>query len=267
MSDFANARPKNDPVATSQQPSGIPLADALALVETAEKALWTTTAGVTALTYLQRRGLEPDTIRAARLGYTAGVMVPKRDGTGEWTVRGVTIPWFDGDRLALIKIRQPPGREPKYGEAYRNNPAIFPGPSSLRPGKPLILCEGEFDCLLLRQELVEHGVSIVTLGSASCRVNQAIQDRMLASPVWYLALDADQAGDKNAAAWPPARAKRVRPPVPHKDWGEVHAAGFNMIRFIWGGILKRPVSPPEVLLAQRWGTCDDSDLELIGEQA
>jgi hypothetical protein len=236
--------------ADPRQPSGIPLAAALALEKTAEKRLWTTE-GAKALAYLRGRGLHDETIRSARLGITVGVSIPKKDGNGKWTASGITIPWFDGDRLALVKIRQPEGRRPKYGEAFRDNPAIFPGRSSLRPGKPLIMCEGEFDCLLLRQELAEYEFSIVTLGSASSRVSPAIQDRMLMTPTWYLALDADQAGDKNAATWP-ARAKRIRPPAPFKDWGDLHRAGFNAIRFHWGGILKRPVSPPEVLLAQRW---------------
>jgi hypothetical protein len=226
-------------------------------VETAQKNLWAPQ-GEKALAYLQRRGLEHETIKAARLGITTRVAIPKRDGSGNWTARGITIPWFDGDRLALVKIRQPDGRTPKYGEAYRHNAGIFPGPSSLRPGKPLIFCEGEFDCLLLRQELEEYDLAVTTLGSASSRVSQAIQDRMLMAPTWFAALDGDQAGDKSAATWP-ARAKRIRPPAPYKDWGEVHAAGFNMIRYIWGGILKRPVSPPEVLLAQRWGSEENSE--------
>ena len=105
----------------------------------------------------------------------------------------------------------------------------------------MIVCEGEFDCLLLRQELADFDLAVVTLGSASARPGQAVQDVMLAAPVWYLALDGDQAGDKNAAAWP-ARARRVRPPAPFKDWRELHAAGFNLIRYIWGGLIRRPIS-------------------------
>src|SRR5262249_27664794 len=66
------------------------------------------------------------------------------------------------------------------------------------------------------------------------------------------ATDADDAGDRCASEWP-ARARRVRPPDPHKDWGEVHAAGFNLIRYLWGGILRRPTTPWEELATQRWG--------------
>ena len=220
------------------QPSGIPLADALVLVETAEKSLWLPE-GLKALAYLRNRGLKDETIKAARLGVTFGVLIPKKDGTGVWKARGVTIPWFDDDRLAMVKIRQPEGREPKYGEAFRDRPAVFPAPSRIRPGKPLIVCEGEFDAILLRQELAEHDLAVVTLGSASNRTGHAVQDLMLTAPIWYLALDSDQAGNKNAEAWP-GRAKRVKPPDPCKDWGEVHAAGRGMIRQHWAEILGRP---------------------------
>jgi CHC2-type zinc finger protein len=234
------------------QPSGIPLADALALVETAEKSLWAPE-GMRALTDLRGRGLEDGTIRSARLGFTPGVNIPKKSSPETWEARGVTIPWFDSDRLAMVKIRQPNGREPKYGEAFRDRPALYPAPSEVRPGKPSILCEGEFDALLLRQELDEYDLAVVTLGSASARAGQAVQDLMLTSPVWYLALDGNEAGDKNATVWP-ARAKRVKPPAPFKDWGDAHKGGFNLIRYIWGGILRRPRSPWEVLQAQRWGS-------------
>ncbi|MFI5454202.1 MAG: CHC2 zinc finger domain-containing protein [Isosphaerales bacterium] len=242
-----SARP---PATPPEQPSGIPLADALALVEDARKRLWTCE-GVGALEYLRGRGLEDESIRAAGLGFTPGVMIPKKDGTGSWKALGVTVPWFDGDRLALVKIRQPKGREPKYGEALRDRPRLFPAPAAVRPGRPLVVCEGEFDCLLLRQELADLDVGVVTMGSASARPGPAVLDVMLAAPVWYLALDADQAGDKNASTWP-ARARRVRPPDPFNDWTDLHQAGFNLIRYTWGRLIRRPISWEE-LSAQRWG--------------
>src|SRR5262249_8677070 len=75
---------------------------------------------------------------------------------------------------------------------------------------------------------------------------------MLACPAWYIALDADPAGDGAAAEWP-ARALRVRPPEPCKDWGELHASGFNRIRYLWGGILRQPGAAWEELARERWG--------------
>ena len=53
---------------------------------------------------------------------------------------------------------------------------------------------------------------------------------MLAAPAWYIATDADEAGDKAASGWP-ARAIRVRPPAPFKDWTEAAQAGINLRRW------------------------------------
>src|SRR5271165_2573714 len=71
------------------------------------------------------------------------------EGLGSWRVgdryylaRGVVIPWFDGDRLALVKIRQPEGRKPKYAEAYRDRPRVYPDPAVIEPGRPLIIGRG-----------------------------------------------------------------------------------------------------------------------------
>jgi hypothetical protein len=150
---------------------------------------------------------------------------------------GVVIPWSDGDRLALVKIRQPEGRRPKYAEVFRDRPTIYPGPEAIRPGAPLIIAEGEFDALLLGQELGELA-AIVTLGSASAKPGPDVLGAMLPAPIWYLATDADDAGDRAASGWP-ERARRVRPPAPFKDWTEAHASGCNRLRYLWGGILRR----------------------------
>ena len=81
------------------------MADALSLVSDASERLWTPE-GTSALTYLRGRGLTEATIRQARLGCTAGVAIPIRDGTRYWRIAGILIPWFDRDRLALVKIRR-----------------------------------------------------------------------------------------------------------------------------------------------------------------
>jgi hypothetical protein len=244
------ASPAKAPERPPDPPSGLPLADALTLVKDSEKRLWTPE-GADALAYLKGRGLTEATIRQARLGWTAGVMIPKSDGVGYWRASGVTIPWFDGDRLALVKIRQPEGRSPKYGEAFRDRPTLYPTPKAVRPGKPLVIVEGEFDAILLGQELGELAV-VVTLGSASSRPEGSTYSAMILAPVWYLAHDADQAGDQAASGWP-ARAIRVRPPAPHNDWTELHQAGFNNLRYLWGGVIRQRRTPWDELASQRWG--------------
>ncbi len=212
-------------------PTGLPLADALALVDEAAKRLWTPE-GRAALAYLEGRGLTLETIRQAGLGWTPGVMLPTSDGARSWRASGIVIPWLDGDRLAMVKIRQPDRREPRYAQAFADRPRIYPGPEAIRPGMPLIIVEGEFDAMLLGQELADLA-SVITTGSASTRPEGSTWLAMLRCPRWFVALDADPAGDGAAADWP-ARAERVRPPAEPpagKDWGDAWKAGIDLRRW------------------------------------
>ena len=246
------SKPAEAPTRPPEQPSGLSLADASKLVEDAAVRLWTPE-GERRLEYLRGRGLSDETTKAARLGWTPGVSIPIREGTGLWTVEGIVIPWRDGDRLTLVKLRQPKGRKPKYAEVYRDRPMLYSADDRIRPGRPLIIVEGELDALLLGQALGELA-AVVTLGSASARPEAALLGRMLAAPVWYVATDADDAGD-HFASWWPSRAIRVRPPA-GKDWTEAHQAGINLRRW-WtdrlGGIERPPLRGWGELAALRWG--------------
>jgi hypothetical protein len=225
----------------------MPPADALALVADAERRLWTPE-GEKALAYLHGRGLTDATIKTARLGWS-----PPLDLHGR--PRGITIPWFaDGGHLALLKLRQPAGIRPKYRELYRDRPTLYPDRHVIRPGRPLVVTEGEFDALLLAQELADLA-DVVTLGSASARPDVGILGSMLAAPLWFVATDADVAGDQTAMGWP-ASARRVRPPAPCKDWTELHQHGVNLRRW-WSDRLRGIENPPlfswEELSTWRWG--------------
>ena len=250
-------KPKPEP---PPEPSGLSEADALALVEAADALLWSPE-GADALAYLTgRRCLAPATIRAARLGWTSGVMVPTRDGDRSFQALGWVVPWFHGDRLALVKIRQPDGRRPKYAEAFRDPARVvcYPSPSTIRPGRPLVVVEGELDALVLGEALGEL-TALVTLGSASASPTPDILARMLLAPRWFIATDADPAGDKAAAGWP-ARARRVRPPV-GKDWTDAKAFGVDLARW-WRDILAGVDRPPlfswDELARWRWGGADET---------
>lgn len=244
------------PAEPPSEPSGLPEADALALVGAAAARLWSPE-GVDALSYLTGpRCLAPETLRAARLGWTPGASVPTRDGDRAFRAVGVVIPWFVGPRLALVKIRQPDGRRPKYAEAFRDPARLvcYPGPKAVRPGRPLIVAEGEFDCLALGEALGELA-AVVTLGSASARPEPRALGVMLAAPRWFIATDADPAGDKAADGWP-ARARRIRPPAPFKDWTEAKADGVDLARW-WRDILAGIACPTlftwDEVRHLRWG--------------
>jgi hypothetical protein len=233
----------------------LPEAAAVALVEAAAVRLWTPE-GADALRYLTGpRCLSLETIRAARLGWTPGVWIPTRDGDRSFQARGWVVPWYAGGRLALVKIRQPDDRRPKYAEAYRDPARLvcYPGPEAVRPGRPLVIVEGELDALCLGDVLGEL-VSVVTLGSASARPEPRDLGVMLVAAPWFVATDADPAGERAAEGWP-ARARRIRPPL-GKDWTEARAAGVDLRRW-WSDVLSGIDRPPlwtwDELSRWRWG--------------
>jgi hypothetical protein len=233
--------------------------EASSLVTEATLRLWEPEGGK-ALDYLRGRCLTDETIRAARLGFIASVMIPTRNRDRYFRVSGLTIPWFDGNRLALVKVRQPDGRKPKYAEAFRDRPDLYPGPEAIRQGCPLISTEGEFDALLLGQE-VRDLAAVVTLGSSSIaldRLDPASRARLRTAPVWFVAHDADESGDRSAANWP-TRARRVRPPVPFKDWTEAAQGGINL-RLWWAPRLGTETLWRE-LATLRWGRAYDNTFE------
>ncbi len=222
------------------EPAGLPLKDALLLVEQAESRLWTPV-GTGTREYLDRRGLSAETTRSAHLGYVASAYVPTRDGDRYFRTSGVTIPWFEGGRLALVKVRQPVGSRPKYIEAFRDRPRIFPGFEEIEQDLPLVIVEGEFDALVLGQDLhrspgLPAWASVITLGSASNRPDPQVLAKLMGVSHWYLALDADEAGDKAASQWSEG-AIRVRPPEGLKDWTELKQSGPDRPRQFWARYL------------------------------
>jgi hypothetical protein len=241
-------------------PSGMAEPAAVALVGDAAGRL-STPAGAQALEYLRGRGLKDETIRAARLGWVGpGVAgIP-------WRAPGVVIAWHDdADRLALVKVRPPDAwrerfsaenRPPKYIEVFRLpvRVTVYPGFRVVRPGRPLIVTEGELDALLLGQELGD-GAAVLTLGSAGARPEPAVLSRLLPAHPWFIATDNDGAGESAAGRWP-EDARRVRPPGTLKDWTEVRQAGANLNRW-WDGILSgiehSPLFTWDELATWRWG--------------
>ena len=238
-------------------PEGMTEDAAVATVAAAAERLWADEwrSGLDYLTGPKRR-LTPETIRAARLGFDPSARAVTKDGR-PYTAQGIVLPWYSGGRLALVKVRQPEGRCPKYAEVYRHRAAhsgIYPGPEAIRAGRPLIIVEGEFDALLLAQELGDLA-AVVTLGSASARPEPAILAQMLAAAPWLIATDADDAGDRSAGGWP-ASARRVRPPGSFKDWTDAKAGAVDLCRW-WRDVLAgvdRPVLFTwDELSRQRWG--------------
>jgi hypothetical protein len=211
------------------------------VVASAEAALWSER-GDEARSYLLGRGLLEYSIRQARLGFwpddewVAGVFSNRK----VWVPPGIVIPWFNGSSLDLINIRRLKG-EPKY-LAIRGSRrgGMYPGPHEVIPGKAVVIVEGEFDALLLKQELSEL-VPVVTLGSASCRPSPRVMSAMLGAYPWIVAADADDAGDRSVEGWLALsdRSVRISPPSGlGKDWTDAHRNGLGL-RAWWVDALDR----------------------------
>jgi hypothetical protein len=146
--------------------------------------------------------------------------------------------------------------------------AVYPGPAAIVARRPVVIVEGELDCLLLGQALGDVA-SVVTFGSASNGPTPGILGALLTARGWFIAHDADKAGDGAAAVWTDSypRARRVRPPEPFKDWTEAgtdapRSTGTAMdLRRWWTPILAGakpgPAFTPGDLDAWRWGPAPD----------
>jgi hypothetical protein len=183
------------------------------------------------------RCLTPETIRAHRLGWTDGILVPRQDKTYFYT-EGWVIPCFDDDgQIASIQVRRVDDGGGKYSSIYldRRRFTCFPNLGTIRMGRPLIVVEGQFDALLLGQ-ILEDLASVVTLGGTAEQVGPSFFSRAIAySTRQYIALDNDESGDKAAAERWPASFRRVKPPG-YKDWTDAYRNGVDL-RQGWVDIL------------------------------
>jgi len=142
--------------------------------------------------YLHRRGLTDETIETTQLGYIPGYYT-------QWTKLydmsvpcGILIPWIRFDDIWALKVRRASG-QPKYQMVKGSRPHI---PYTLVSGhcnESAVICEGEFDAMLLHQETSDL-VDVYTLGSASKRLNELNRTMLLPYRKVWLAYDNDEAG-------------------------------------------------------------------------
>ena len=167
------------------------------------------------------RGLTPDTIRRAMLGYNP-------DGTlladGSAYPPGLHIPcmvdgqlWYVKARLpkwALAKLQQVGRRQlPKYLMLRGSRTALF-NADALLGARVAVVTEGEFDALLLGQFLPD-GWAAVTMGGAGLLPDERFLPYFSGLERVVLAMDSDSAGRKALAAWRKLlRWAEPAPPLP-----------------------------------------------------
>jgi DNA primase len=136
---------------------------------------------LSSLDWLRERGLKDETIQKFQLGF-----IPRdvQEASQKWGLtskpvflsRGITLPGRVGGVCWYLKIRRPQGR-PKYLQVRGSRTALFMA-NALSAHETILLCEGEFDALLLAQEASDL-TGIATLGSASQHLD-------LTAWGWYL---------------------------------------------------------------------------------
>lgn len=232
--------------------------DAAAAIRACEETLWSDHAQPVQ-DYLEGRGLTEAILREFHVGYCS-TGSPKRYGRtfgSLWVPRGITIPTFAGGVPWRIKIRLMPGVPFKCGRCqavitqpgvcpeceaknkYRgvkgNSPSLF-GADHLRAnGRPLVLCEGEFDAMIVTQEA--YGlVDVASLAGAG----RSIAGRWLAYLLPYerilAAYDTDQAGRGGAGKLAQLSGRVERLKVPAHDVNDYYLAGGNVLTWIQDAI-------------------------------
>lgn len=239
------------------------------LIERAQRFLWKDKARH-ALDYLRGRGLTDETIHKAQLGY-----IPLIDGKwfqspfSDWGLtnemlserqkekgcvripNGILIPWESDNqiwKLAVKRFEASKKNEPKYGQTIGSREGMY-NSDSLARGKPVLLCEGEFDVLSAIQEA---GNLIAPIGTGSAQKGRLplwiARIASLASQV-LIGFDNDdnQAGDEGASFWKDVFGDRAMrwPPYSH-DINDMLREGKDIRRWIETGlsIAALPIQPP-----------------------
>ena len=215
-------------------------------ISEAQRALWSSP---DMLRYLRtERLLSDETIRAAGLGYNAAWQDMPDGGK---LAPGIILPYEQPDgALWALRVRTFSDKLPKYLNAAGSKVSgTLYGAQRLAPGKPVLLVEGEFDCLLAQQDAGD-ALAVVTLGPASNHLTPHWRAALMNAPVIYLALDNDPAGQAAAAALAEALAgadvRLLRYPDGIKDYTDYRKAG---------GLLDMLLSP-----ARAWWTAGMPDV-------
>jgi len=276
---LARRKPAEPPVSLPDNPPAARWQErARQLMKRAEAALWDGR-GEKALAWLHARGLHDETIRAAHLGYIPQSFSdspevwgkPNDDPRPLYLHKGILIPGIVAGQVWYLKIRiyNPAAPKDKYRGVRGNRSALYLA-DSIAPGLPAVFCEGEFDALLLKQEIKDLA-SVITLGSATNKLNLATWGIYLLRPSSFLiAYDADAAGARGGddltwlhdarRLWVPA----LRPG--DKDLTDFHKSGGNLYSLVESAL--RPEAPifvtwqaessPATIHGQYWRNPDNT---------
>jgi hypothetical protein len=195
--------------------------------------------GKEALEYLRARGLKDETIKVAQIGYNPAEMqrIGRKWGSKKPVMlyQGIVIPWFIGDDLWRITIRDEKATsDDRYKQVTGGSNGLYLA-SFLHYDRPVVLVEGEIDALSVAQE-AGHEVVVCatgsTEGSHTARWLTALATKILV----LVAFDAEEKGDKAAQWWLDRleNAHRLRP-----LWDDANQMLQDGIDLLNGWILPR----------------------------
>jgi len=201
------------------------------------------------LLYLRNRGFHDEIIRAARMGFNPEDRFNKPCNWGfdardkrVFLPKGVVLPYFRGGVLAALQIRRL-GQNIKGGKYFfvRGSVPCLWGVDALVPNRPVVLVEGVFNALAIRQAAGDLVTPIATGGTSLARDPSSVA-LLAKAPLVIVAFDADDAGDEAATFWTEAllNARRWRP-----LWADTNAMLMEDVNVRgWIEAALRPKSSP-----------------------
>jgi DNA primase len=154
--------------------------------------------GEKARAWLNARGLADETLKTHYVGFNEKA----RRLHGFYVPRGITIPhWQEStNTISGIKIRLSTNGPDKYRHILGSRPSLYLA-DNLAGHEVAVICEGEFDALLLHQEAGDL-VGVCALGSASNKMKAIDAGLPFLLPVrrLFVATDSDDDGEGAAAA-------------------------------------------------------------------
>lgn len=192
------------------------------------------------LDWLLNRGLTENTLKTWQIGFIPFDWQdqPKAWGLNCSTVnikKGILIPCIVGSNVWYLKIRQPKAKPHKYTQITGGKTALYMA-DNLAGQEAAVLCEGEFDALLLWQE-IKYLAGVATMGSATAKLNVSTWGFYLlgTSPDQrFTAYDLDEAGSKGSSGleWMHTRPLAVPRLRPHdKDISDFYHSGGDLLEW------------------------------------
>jgi hypothetical protein len=203
-------------------------------------SIWNNGKSMKPLDWLHDRGLKDSTLKIWNIGW---IPITWQDDPGHWGMdgkpvfipQGILIPCIINELVWYLKVRQPK-QFPKYIQVRKSQKALYMV-QTIENNDTVVFCEGEFDALLLWQEIEDltsdHDLAgVVTLGSAGNPLNVATWGLyLLETKNRLLAYDADEAGQAGSdnMAWLKTRKLDIPKLKPKdKDLTDFYKSGGDL---------------------------------------